>query len=115
MGESAIRALIDTQKKIYDEKLVAAKKAAEERKAAEREAALAAIRKPKEIVVPAAIADEQPTAAQKRRGATTRVHCSVCGVGLFRRKKEVESQSNFFCSSAHQNQWKQNQRIAPSL
>ncbi len=59
-----------------------------------------------------AAAFPQPTKAEKRRAATTPVKCSVCGKVIFRRKKDAESRTAFFCSPAHQASWNQKQRQA---
>ena len=43
---------------------------------------------------------DEPTKAQRRRGATTKVACSGCGRTLFRRRAEVDKIRFFHCSPA---------------
>ena len=45
-----------------------------------------------------------PTKAQKRRGATHPVNCTVCGTITFRRKKEWEQRKVAYCSPKCQKQ-----------
>ena len=131
MGEGAIRAMIKTQQAAYDVKLKAAKVAEKDKRISAKVAEKKRIAKRKVFSTPTPISApavkfipeqkiaekpygmRQPTKAQKHRGATTRVHCSVCGTDLFRRKKEIEEQSNFFCNRDHQKQWVQAEKIRP--
>jgi len=48
----------------------------------------------------------QPTAAQRKQGYTTAVHCAECGEIVWRRKCEVGKREHFFCSRAHQAAWR---------
>ena len=48
----------------------------------------------------------QPTAAQRKQGYTTPVHCAECGEIVWRRKCEVGKRDHFFCSRAHQSAWR---------
>ena len=52
-----------------------------------------------------------PTEAQRKRGSTSLTHCSVCGVHLYRRKKEITQQDAFFCSQKHQKEYREVQRL----
>lgn len=44
---------------------------------------------------------EGPSPQDRRRGATQKVGCGVCGQALWRRPKDVTPGTVFFCCPAH--------------
>ena len=97
--ENPIRNFINSQQRefeaLVEKRKEAARLAAEENRRREKEAAeVAAIQAARKI--------EEPTPSQRRRGATSRVECSVCGATLWRRPKEAASRTEFFCPKHRQ-------------
>ena len=114
MGESAIRSLVETQYAEYRQEMILNAEAERLRKA--REAALPPRKvakkvKPRLKAVKPVESVPAPTEAQRRRGSTSLTHCSVCGVHLYRRKKEIDQQDTFFCSRKHQKEYREVRRL----
>ena len=93
-------AKLEALRKVQAERLEALRlaKAAKARRARDRSRALRVVPDPPPVV-------PKPTKSQIRRAATTPVTCSVCGVTLFRRKKDAERGGPFFCGREHRVQW----------